>query len=96
MPHTWHILGFTSDDIIGAWQDARLAEACAEAWRSVGEPPGFVAWGVPGEGEHLIHWYLASAVTDALDRRGVAWRQFRLGQRTSVPPGASKVFSLGE
>jgi len=91
----WHILGFTSDDIIGGWQDSRLAEACAAAWQGAGEPVGFIIFQGPGEGEYFIHWYLGPLVAAVLDRFAVEWRQFKIGDCADLPHGAFPVLSLG-
>jgi hypothetical protein len=91
-----HVLGFSCDDIIGGWQDSRLAEACTEAWNAEGKPPGFVIFQGAGEGEYFIHWYLGTVEALVLDRHKVEWRQFRIGERADVPRGALPVLILGE
>jgi hypothetical protein len=91
----WLVLGFTSDDIIGGWQDSRLAQACVEAWRAAGDPAGFVIRQGAGEGEHFIFWYLTHAAAAVLDQSGVDWRRFLVGERPVLPPGTVDVLNRG-
>lgn len=91
-----HVLGFTCDDIIGGWQDSRLAEACTEAWNAEGKPAEFRIWQSAGEGEYFIHWYLGSAEARVLDRHRVEWRQFLIGERVGIPRDVLPVLILGE
>ena len=91
----WHVLGFTSDDIIGGWQDTRLAEACAAAWQTAGRPEALRIWQSAGQGEHFIYWYLEPSAAALLDRQRVAWRQFLVGVRGALPADAVTVLDLG-
>jgi hypothetical protein len=87
----WIVIGFTSDDIIGGWQDSRLAQACVEAWRAEGQPPAFVIRQGAGQGEHFIYWYLTHAAAGVLDRHAVDWRRFLVGERPTLPSGTADV-----
>ena len=84
----WFVLGFRYEEVIGAAQDARLAQACVLAWRAeaaAAEPQVLCS---EGEGEHLSLWYVSQATALVLDRHGVPWRQFLLGECTAPPAGA--------
>jgi hypothetical protein len=87
----WHVLGFTADDVAGAWQDSRLAEACARAWVRCGRPEGFRILQSASEGSHIIRWYVCERAARLLDAEGVRWRPFRIGECDSVPQCATAV-----
>src|SRR5207245_11438229 len=54
----WYVLGFTADAVVGAWQDARLAQACMRAWEAAGRPAPFAILQAPGDGHFLVHWFI--------------------------------------
>lgn len=87
----WFMLGFTSDDVVVASQDSRLALECGRLWEASGRPAGFRILQAAGEGEHLIHWFVDEATAEVLDRENVGWRRFLLGERAAVPPDARDV-----
>lgn len=88
----WFVLGFTGDDIVGAWQDARLATACAEAWMEAGCPDDFAVLQGAGEGQYMMHWYLSEKSARLLDDHRVEWRGFLIGERAGPPPDARVAF----
>ena len=90
----WYVLGFTPDAVVGAWQDARLAQACAHAWEEEGRPPRFAIWQAAGDGPYLVEWFLDERTARLLDARGVEWRRFLVGERAQRPRAARPV--LGE
>jgi hypothetical protein len=83
---TWVVLGFSSDDIVMAWQDARLATACAGA----GAPADEIVQDA-GDGDVFIRWYVGPRAAAALDRHGADWRRFAIGVVDAPPPGAGRV-----
>ena len=87
----WHVLGFTADQVVGAWQDARLAHACMIAWQEEGRPLGFRILQAPGEGPYLVYWFLGPDVARLLDAREVPWRDFLVGERMGLPRAAREV-----
>jgi hypothetical protein len=70
------VLGFTGDDVVGAWQHWRLRMECARAFAAEGLPEGFGIEERPGEGVHLICWSVSERAARVLDRHGVGWRRF--------------------
>jgi len=92
----WFVLGFTDEDLVGAWQDTRLAEECVKAWRIAGRPSDFRILQAAGEGDHLTVWFVSAASAQLLDAHGVPWRQFVVGEREAPPPGAIDALSDGE
>lgn len=84
----WHVLGFTADDVVVRWQDARLAAACVEALNAAGRPAGFQILRGGAQGDYLITWYVNEVAARVLDAFGVAWRAFLVGEATSSPAGA--------
>ena len=91
----WYVLGFTPDAVVGAWQDARLAQACFEAWEEAGRPALFTILQAPGEGPYLVHWFLDEPTARVLDTRGVSWRSFLIGERAQPPRAAHRVLGDG-
>jgi hypothetical protein len=85
----WFVLGFTDEDLVGAWQDARLAEECVRAWRDAGRPADFRVLQAAGEGDHMTVWFVNAASAAVLDAHDVPWRRFVIGERDAPPPGAS-------
>jgi hypothetical protein len=86
--HQWFILGFTADDVVLAWQDARLASECVRALNAAGKPREFRILQSSGDDEHLFVWFVNEAAARVLDTHGVAWRSFLIGQAAESPPGA--------
>lgn len=84
----WFKLGFTTDDIVGSWQDARLAGACVRALRAAGRPPEFRILQSGGDGDYLVHWFVNEIAARVLDTHGVAWRSFLIGEAAGSPSGA--------
>jgi hypothetical protein len=86
----WFVLGFDCDDIVGAWQDWRLARQCvttlAAAHRS---PTSGILEGV-GCGKHLTYWYVRGDVAAVLDDGGVPWRRFLVGEVETPPAAATR------
>src|SRR5206468_1886463 len=87
----WYILGFTPDAVVGAWQDARLAQACVAAWEGEGRPAPLGILQAPGDGPYLVHWFLDERTARLLDARGVPWRNFLIGERAQPPRSAHSV-----
>lgn len=83
----WYQLGFTTDEVVDAFQDARLAEECVMAWRRAGRPP-FAVSAAPGDATHLIHWFVDEATARVLDTERVHWRSFLIGECAGPPPDA--------
>jgi hypothetical protein len=76
----WYRLAFTADDVIGSWQDQRLARVCTEAWEAVGRPPGLAILQAPAAEERwVLCWYVPRSLGDLLDARAVPWRRFLVG-----------------
>jgi hypothetical protein len=90
----WFILGFTADDVVGGWQDSRLAEASVNAWRAAGRPDRFDIREAPGSGPHLTHWFVSEEAALILDGAPGSWRRFLIGE--GAPPAAARpVLKLG-
>jgi hypothetical protein len=87
-PSSWFVLGFTSDDIVGAGQDWRLAEEFVKAWRAAGEPPGFSVVQAGGDGIYMLYWFVSEAAARVLDEQSVEWRNRVLGTRLQPPKNA--------
>jgi hypothetical protein len=86
---TWLVLGFTADDVIGGWQDSRLAEACVRAsLEHRREPPADVLQSA-GDSPYLIHWYIGEAAARLFDHAGVDWRRFVVAERPAPPADAT-------
>jgi hypothetical protein len=83
----WYTLGFTYDDIVGAWQDWRLAQQCAHAFAGQERLAGEVRE-EPGEGKFLVRWYVSRTAAEILDEHHVPWRQFLVG--TGTPPASAR------
>ncbi len=84
----WFVLGFTVDDVVGAWQDWRLARQCVGALTAAQRPLGVGILEGGGAGEHLVYWYVSDDVAMVLDDRGVPWRRFLVGDVAAPPPDA--------
>jgi hypothetical protein len=90
-PSSWFVLGFTSDDIVVAGQDWRLAEECVRAWRAAGRPPGFSILYAGGDGVHMLYWFVNEAAARVLDERSVQWRNRVVGTRPQPPKNGHNV-----
>jgi hypothetical protein len=96
MSQRWSVVGFTSDDVIVCFQDARLAEASIRAWRRAGRPAGFRILEAGGGGPHLTYWFLSPDAARVLDQEGVDWRRFLVGEEAAPPANAHDVLRCGE
>ncbi len=85
MAPRWFVLGFDYDDVVGAWQDWRLARQCVAALRAAERPPTSGILEGAGGGRYLTYWYVNDAITDALDRGGVPWRRHVIGEIDAPP-----------
>jgi hypothetical protein len=79
------ILGFTDEDVSGCWQHWRLATEVGSAFEAEGLPVSFGVTEGPGEGRHLLHWYVSAEAARVLDRRGVGWRRFLVAECDEAP-----------
>jgi hypothetical protein len=75
--------------VVGAYQDWRLAQEFSKALGAAAPTMLEDVLEVPGDGAHLIFWYLSPAAAEVLDARGVEWRRFYLGRRALPPDGAT-------
>jgi hypothetical protein len=82
------ILGFTDEDVTGAWQHWRLATECGSAFEDEGLSASFGILESPGQGRYLVQWYVCDDAASILDRRAVNWRRFLIGQQPQAPRGA--------
>lgn len=82
----WFVLGFSAEDVIVAWQDARLASQFVRAWRAAGRPADFEVKQTSGDGHHLIHWWVSGPAARVLDAHGVDWRRFVIAEKNVAPP----------
>lgn len=86
----WFVLGFDCDDIVGAWQDWRLARQCVATLTAAHRPPTSGILEGAGSGEHLTYWYVRDDVAGVLDEGGVPWRRFLVGEVDAPPPAAKR------
>ena len=84
----WFVLGFTADDIVGGWQDSRLASECIRALRAAGRPPEFRILQISGDGDHMLLWFVNEHAARVLDAHAVPWRPFLIGDAAESPAGA--------
>jgi hypothetical protein len=84
----WFVLGFTDDQVVGAWQDWRLARDCVRAWEAAGRPHPFEVLQMAGTGPHFLRWFVHEAAARILDDQGVSWREFLTGECATPPSGA--------
>lgn len=84
----WYVLGFDVDDIVGAWQDWRLARQCVATLDAAHHPLTNGILEGAGEGEHLTYWYVSDDVAAVLDGGGVPWRRFLVGEVAAPPASA--------
>jgi hypothetical protein len=83
----WFVLGFTVDDVVGGWQDARLASECVRALRAAGRPAEFRILQTNGDGDHLFLWFVNDFAARVLDAHAVPWRPFLVGEAAESPAG---------
>jgi hypothetical protein len=81
----WYRLGFTCDDVIGAWQHWRLARECAGAIEAEGRPPAEGIYEAAGTGTFMIYWYVSPEMAEVLDRQDVQWRRFLVDESDVLP-----------
>ena len=86
---SWYTLGFTYDDVVGAWQDWRLAQECVRAFSEENRRLARDVREVPGDGPYLVRWYVSGAAAAVLDAHQVPWRQFLVG--TGQPPSGARL-----
>jgi hypothetical protein len=86
----WYVLGFDYDDVVGAWQDWRLARQCVAALSAARRLPGGDILESAGDGPHLTFWYVRDEVAGVLDAGAVPWRRFLLRTVDAPPPGATR------
>lgn len=90
----WFVLGFDYDDVVGAWQDWRLARECCDVLRGRGTASVDGIREGAGRGEHLTYWYVSDEIAALLDSGGVGWRRFLVGSVSSPPPDATRQLKL--
>ena len=95
MSGRWFVLGFGVDEIVGAWQDWRLARQCVEALSAAHRAPSAGVLEGVGAGEHLTYWYVRDDVADVLDAAAVPWRRFLVGEVAAPPPDAVRQLKVG-
>jgi hemerythrin-like domain-containing protein len=93
-PYPWFVLGFTSEEVVTAEQDSRLAAECVQAWQRAGGPPGFEVLRAPGDTQHIVRWFVGPVAARLLDEHRVGWRPFLVGQCQAPPEGAAPVLRL--
>ncbi|HEX6839495.1 MAG TPA: hypothetical protein VF334_23120 [Polyangia bacterium] len=91
----WFVLGFSVDDVVGAWQDWRLARQCVGVLTAADRPLTAGILESAGAGEHLIYWYVDEEVAGVLDEGGVPWRRFLVGDVDAPPEGAIRHLRAG-
>jgi hypothetical protein len=85
---TCFTLGFTSDDVVGGWQHWRLGMECGRAFEAEGLPASFGILEAPGEGRHILYWFVSRRAAQLLDRHDVPWRRFLVRTDLKAPPAA--------
>ncbi len=91
----WFVLGFSVDDVVGAWQDWRLARQCVAALAAAERAPSSDILESAGAGEHLTYWYVSDEIASVLDGGGVPWRRFLVGEVAAPPAGAVRQLKAG-
>lgn len=86
----WFVLGFDYDDIVGAWQDWRLARQCVATLKAARVPPSVGVLECAGNGTHLTFWYVRDDVAQILDEGAVPWRRFLIGEVAAPPANATR------
>jgi len=94
MTSPWFVLGFDCDDIVGAWQDWRLARQCVATLTAAHRSPANGILESAGRGPHLTYWYVRADVAEVLDGGGVPWRRFLVGEIAAPPPAATRPLKL--
>jgi hypothetical protein len=84
----WFVLGFTVDDVVARFQDARLACDCVRALDAAGKPPEFKILQSSGDGDYLFTWFVNEIAAGVLDTHHVPWRSFIIGEAAASPAGA--------
>lgn len=74
------ILGFDAVDVMGAWPDARIAEAIDTLRDAPGTPASAEAWWMPCSDHYTSRWFISGQLARLLDEAGVVWRDFIIGQ----------------
>lgn len=92
--HAWYVLGFDYDDVVGCWQDWRLARECVDALRASGSRPGDGILEGAGQGQHLTYWYVSDEMARFLDGSRVGWRRFVVGLVAAPPASATRQLKL--
>src|SRR5688572_26122473 len=82
------LLGFTSDDIVTAEQDARLAQMCVTLCDASEPRSDLEVRQTLGEGDHIIWWYVSAPLASLLDSHDTVWRRFLISKRVCPPPNA--------
>ncbi len=90
----WYVLGFDCDDIVGAWQDWRLARQCVATLVAAHRPPTAGILESAGDGEHLTFWYVREDVATVLDEGAVPWRRFVVGEVAAPPQVATRQLKI--
>lgn len=65
---------------MGAWPDARIAEAIDALRDAPGTPPSAQAWWMPCSDEYASRWFISGQLARLLDEADVVWRTFIIGQ----------------
>jgi hypothetical protein len=76
----WIQLAFTVDDVVGGWQDSRLAESFVHAWERAGRPDDFLVRQAAGGSGYVESWWVSPSAARVLDAAGVSWRRFIVGE----------------
>jgi hypothetical protein len=92
MAERWYVLGFSADEVVGAFQDVRLAHTCHQACKTAGLTSGNHVMQGSGEGDHLVYWFVSGEAAHVLDAAGVQWRDRIIGERPIPPARAHCVF----
>jgi len=90
----WFVLGFDCDDVVGAWQDWRLARQCVATLTAAHRAPTIGILEGAGQGRHLTYWYVRDDVAGVLDDGGVPWRRFLVGEIDAPPAAAIRQLKL--
>ena len=83
----WVTLGFTAEEVTGAWQHWRLALEFHAAFEAEGLPPSFGVLEGAGRGPHMIYWFVSRDAIAVLERHDVAWHRFFVCARARPPRG---------
>jgi hypothetical protein len=86
-------LGFTCDDVVGAWQHWRLGMECARAFQAAGLRASFGIVEAPGEGQHMLYWFVSGRAAKVLDEHDINWRRYLVRTDLAAPPDAHAALS---